>query len=291
MNLFALTHEPLRRVLRIPMSHDVQGEVEALFKQQQGNFNETVEEEILFDGNYKPDDDECLCISNYDDLDNLHNAIANPLAIQEVAPHDFPNVRALFAGMALPQGEKVALIQSFDRRRIISPSGISIFHSGNVYRKVDGVGLTLDNRLAAILENDTLKFFSFHVVRRIFDLTQYYVEATNSDLQNFVKSGAVYIENEELFLAVADGWIRRKVSLISQSATLDNVEIGTIGEVANKFGLTVVTKEVDGNVVIVLPENKAELKKLLRFLDEDYYQSSLQSKYFIPNSKRPVEVR
>ena len=37
-----------------------------------------------------------------------------------------------------------------------------------------------------------------------------------------------------------------------------------------------------------MPAGKADLKKILRFLDEDYYQSTLQSRNFVTNSKRPA---
>lgn len=73
---------------------------------------------------------------------------------------------------------RVALIQSFNRRRIISPTGFTLLHSADTYRKVDGVGLTLDNRLAAMLVGTRVKFLSFHALRQVFDLSAYFAEAT-----------------------------------------------------------------------------------------------------------------
>ena len=37
---------------------------------------------------------------------------------------------------------------------------------------------------------------------------------------------------------------------------------------------------------IVLPESPSELRKLLRFLDEDYYESPLTQTQYVSNSKR-----
>src|SRR4051812_33226400 len=89
-------------------------------------------------------------------------------------------IKALFVSYKKQDGSRIILLQNFDRRKIISTRGISIFHSGNVYKKVDGIGVTIDTKLSAVIMGTTLKFFSFHVVRQIFDLTQYYIETTDA---------------------------------------------------------------------------------------------------------------
>jgi len=50
------------------------------------------------------------------------------------------------------------LLQNFDRRKIISTNGLSIFHANNVYKKIEGIGLTVDHKLTATLEDGKLKF-------------------------------------------------------------------------------------------------------------------------------------
>ncbi|MFN2812460.1 DUF4868 domain-containing protein, partial [Escherichia coli] len=77
-------------------------------------------------------------------------------------------------GYAQPNGVVKILLQNFDRRKVISTNGLSIFHSTNVYKKIEGIGLTVDHKLSAILEGGKLKFFSFHAARQIFDLSEYY---------------------------------------------------------------------------------------------------------------------
>jgi hypothetical protein len=186
-NLFALTNNAQRRILRLPLSRDVQQEITDMFNHQEAMFNSIAQQEFVFDGKYKPDEGECLTIVDYDDIDCLHGAIANPLSILEIVPDpaEYTNIKALFTGYRADDGTNIALIQSFDRRRIISTSGLSLFHSANVYKKVDGVGITLDTRLSATLSGSILKFLSFHTVRQIFDLSQYYIEATDNDIRDF----------------------------------------------------------------------------------------------------------
>ena len=289
MNLFALTRDSSRRVLRIPLSAEVQKEVSSTFEMQEKEFRAAAQEEIAFDGKYKPDEGECLSIGDYDDIDNLHGAIANPLGVPEIAATtgEFEEIKALFSGRS-DGTKKIALIQPFDRRKIISNKGLSLVHATNVYKKVEGVGLTLDTRLAAVLEDKKLSFFSFFAARQIFDLTQYYKEATDEDLKVF--AATVQISDIPNFIDVSDIWVRRKVALVMQSAILEKIDLEETKKVANVFGIDMKTTVVDGKSVLVLPENKAELKKILRFLDEDYFESSLLSTPHLSNSKRQISV-
>jgi hypothetical protein len=290
MNLFALTRDPARPILRIPLSRDVQTEVEALFRQQEADFGASRTEELEFDGNYKPDDEECLVIRAFDGAAAIHDAVEAPLAVPEIQADasDFATVTALVMGYRSVQGERIALLQAFDRRKIISSAGISLFHSGNVYRKVDGVGLTLDARLSAVLVEGDLKFFSFHVLRRMVEVSRHYVAATNADLQAFARIPAIHVADEDAFVAMADTAIRRKVTVIRESGILDGYAPDVIRGAALSFGIDIQVAAVGGRDVIVLPGTKADLKKVLKFLDEDYYQSTLQSINYVTNSKRPA---
>jgi hypothetical protein len=288
VNLFALTRVGARRIVRIPIAANVQNELVNIFSQQEAKFR-SAEDFIDFDGKYKPDDDECLVINDYDDIDGLHNAIANPLGVPEIAPSidEFESIKALFMGR-VDGANRIVVIQAFDKRRILSNKGLSIFHSANVYKKIEGLGLTIGTVTTSILEDDRLLFRNFHAARQIFDLSQYYKEATDDDLKEFAALASVSVADPEQFVASADTWIRRKVSLVMQSGILDKVEFEETKKIAAMFGIDIQTKHEEDVVSLLLPEKKAELKKLLRFLDEDYFQSVLSSTLHLSNSKRLV---
>ena len=95
--------------------------------------------------------------------------------------------------------------------------------------------------------------------------------------------------DSEDFIALADSWVRRKISLVQQSGILQNVPLHEMKAVAIDFGIPFSTVEENGAEVICVPGNKSDLKKLLRFLDEDYYKSPLSKTHFVTNSKRVVE--
>ncbi|WP_219702872.1 Kiwa anti-phage protein KwaB-like domain-containing protein [Marinomonas lutimaris] len=288
LNLFALTNNPANRIVRFKLTEDVQEELSGLLIGQDRTFDAAIEEEIEFDGKYKPDSGEALFIQNYDDIDNLENSIRNPLGVEEVIPNNdfFTSIKALFSGYENEDGSIRILLQYFDKRKIISTNGLSIFHSVDVYKKVEGIGISIDTKLSATLTEGKLRFFSFHLLRQVFDLTQYYKEATNDDITEFSGLENIKVTDNDHLLSISDSWVRRKISLIQQSEILSTVPMNQMKAVALEFNIpfeTVIESEVE---MIKLPDQKADLKMLLRFLDEDYYRSPLSNTNFVTNSKR-----
>ncbi|WP_026600277.1 Kiwa anti-phage protein KwaB-like domain-containing protein [Methylomonas sp. 11b] len=288
LNLFALTDDPASRVVRFSLSQEVQSELTPFLQNQEMQFTNSIDQEIAFDGKYKPDSGQALVIANFDDIDGLSIVIRNPLSVAEVvaSPEVFQIIKALFTGYIDQSGGVTILIQHFDKRKIISTNGLSIFHSANVYKKIEGIGLTIDSKLTAILKDGSLKFFSFHLLRQIFDMSEYYKEATDSDIDDFASLQLITADSLPNLISISDTWVRRKFSLIQQSQILENVPLNDIKAVAAEFNIPLATTTADGIEKIVLPGNKADLKTLLRFLDEDYYKSPLSKTQYITNSKR-----
>lgn len=290
MNLFALTNVPENRVARIPLSRDLQEEITALFLQQEQSFTSDIEEEIKFDGKYRPEEKELLFIEDFDDVDGISTAIRNPTGCQEleVTCQGLESIKAIFSGY-VKDDTVTALLQAFDRKRIISTNGFAMFHSGNTFTKFDGNGLTLDNKLTAIMTANTLKFQSFHYVRQVFDMSGYYKEATNQDVTDLCHHAALAVGSEQEFLGVADSWVRRKIGLIQQSGILDRYSPAQIADVARMFHIELTIENREGMDKIVLPMARQDLKRILRFLDEDYYEAPLTTTRYLSNSKRVAD--
>ncbi|MEH6671723.1 hypothetical protein [Halopseudomonas sp.] len=289
LSLFALTSNPSSRVVKFEISASVQAELTEYLKEQEQRFDEA-QEEIDFDGKYKPEPGEILCINGYDDIDGLESAIRAPLGVEPVSPDEdfFLEIKALFTGYETEAGAIKILLQNFDRRKIISTNGLSIFHANNVYKKIEGIGITVDHKLTATLEAGKLKFYSFHTTRQMFDLSEYYKVATDDDVFEFLQVDQIQSVDSHEFLDMADSWVRRKISLIQQSGILQYVPLHEMKAAAIDFNIPFETVNEGGSEVIGIPDNKSDLKKLLRFLDEDYYKSPLSKTNFVTNSKQLV---
>lgn len=287
MNLFALTSTPGQRILRFPLSQALQDDLNVLFTEQLQSFLSGIEEEVDFDGRYIPETDELLVITDFVDVDGLREAVENPIGIEQFDPasHSLASVKAIFTGLQ-HQGQLKLLIQLFENKRLIANKGMAIFFSGNTFQKMDDAGLTLDSKLLAVIEGTTLKFQSFHYVRRVFDLSDHYNEATNEDITTFAQHEKLHVTNLETFILNSNSQVRKKVSLILQSGILEIFTSQQIIAAAQSFNINIPTTPDDK---IILPENRAELRRLLRFLDEDYYESPLTQTHFISNSKRVAD--
>ena len=287
MNLFALTSNPGARIVRFPLTKELQDEISAVFEDQSKSFLNGIDETVEFDGRYRPEEGELLMIKNFPDVDGLTNAVKNPIAVELFDPklHSLSSVKALFTGHGVNGTERV-LIQLFESRRLIATKGIALFYSGDTFQRMSDAGLTLDTKLLAVLENGDLKFQSFHFLRRVFDLSENFNEATAEEVKTFACHPKLAAEDAQAFIVGASAPVRRKITLILQSGVLDNFTAEQIVASAQTFKIDFKTTP-DGR--IVLPTNGTELRRLLRFLDEDYYESPLSQTHFVSNSKRVAD--
>lgn len=278
------------RVLRMPLTPDVQTSVTELFRGQEQEFLHGIDEEFKFDGMYRPEENELLYINNFDDVDGIKTAILRPQNCQEFTFKSgaLESIKALFTGY-LKNGVIRLLIQGFDRRRIISANGFSLIFTENSFTRFEGGGLNLDNKLTAIIEDDMLKFSSYHHLRQIFDMSAYCKEASDQDLKVFAQHPALQFSDPQIFISVADAWVRRKVVLIQQSGILDFCPASKIVATAKFCDLHLNTSGAVGQEKIVIPADRQEVKQILRFLDEDYFQSPQSTVKYLAKAKRVMD--
>lgn len=287
MNLFALTSVAGARIVRFPLTADLQSEVKTVFSSQLSAFEEGIVETIPFDGRYVPEEGELLVIEDFADVDGLQEAVANPLNVEVFDPeqHSLDGVKALFTSRT-DNGVARVLVQFFERRRLIANKGLAMFFSGDTFKKMSDAGLTLDTKLLAVLEGTSLKFQSFHYLRRVFELSEYFNEATNEEVVAFANHEKMNVDDMPTFLASAGPLVRKKIALIRQSGVLDHFTTEQLVATAQTFNVAITT---NAKGKIHLPTNKTELRRLLRFLDEDYYESALSQTRFVSNSKRVAD--
>ena len=285
MNLFALTDVPGSRILRFVLTQELQDELSDVFRSQLLSFLDDCEI-FGFDAHFSPDKGELCEIADFEDPYGLSQAAANPLGIQAFDPqiHSLADAKALFAGINHEGRTKIA-IQIFEKRRLLSIGGLTIFFSQNTFRRATEDGLILDRKLVAVLDGPRLIFQSFHTARRIFDLSQYFAEATDDEVREFITGDLFRTENVDQFLTDASALTRKKIALISKSAVLEQMDAEKIVEAAKGFPVTVTVNEGK----IQLPGNKTELRRLLTFLDEDYYESALSKQMFVSTSRRKAD--
>lgn len=297
MELFAITDSEIpTRIIKIDIDAPAQTVVENLFRTQRSEFiNEDIEE-IEFCASYNVQDGEIFSINPFDDEIGIINAIERPDAVpvwdpDDVSVHYF---KALFTGEPASNGNPTQVwLQCFDRRQIINNEK-SFFQvvtqPGNRFSVSTRPGFSLSDRLTAILVGDKLLFKSFFMLRRFFNMEEYFNEATREDLDNFIGNDIFHVENAEDFMMFADSAIKKKVSLIISSGILNDQPIENLIECAQKIGYQSGITNVNGDNKITMPNSKREVKQLLYFLDQGYFNSIITNELMLTNSKRPIRI-
>lgn len=88
--------------------------------------------QIIFDGSYKPSEDEILKIENYQLSDAIKDAIKNPLGVPSYQKDNdvFPEIKAIFVGERTEDGEKEkfnVIFQRFRKEQYISTKCCNFF--------------------------------------------------------------------------------------------------------------------------------------------------------------------
>lgn len=276
-------------VKKLELAKDVQLSICSTFSI--GVINLLEKDEIEFDGSYKPHDDECLFIRCFDLLEDIRNAIRDPIGIESFNPFkddEIVDIKAIFVGSyKKTDNEEIfdVAFQKFKKEQHIQPTHYNLFYSEGTFRQEKNKGLSITDAIDCIFINDNLKFSSFYYARQIFALNEYYRIATDNEVERFVKNERLSIGDVDIFKQISDNtWIRRKIAMINDSNVLGNNSAEKIQNSAKQIGLKIEVR----NKKIVLPNNKEDLKNVLGFLDEEAYQGPFSQNTYLANSKRKI---
>lgn len=292
-NLFALVDDDDSPIRRIPLTAALNSELEQLFAGQQEALLGD-KQQIAFTGSYNVDEGEIFTITDYPLPHVIGQAIGNPLTCPVLNLNtETHRIKALFSGN-WTAANKAVNFQVFDAGKLLSNRWTLIglpIHAGDTYKRLEEPGLILQDKLTAHFYNGTLYFSSYHNTKRFLDLADYYREATDTDLDNFAATELFAFENEAGFKEQADSIIRKKIALLQKNEVLKDLAVADIQNVAINFNAELPEEHhiaimVNDAGKLVIPEDKKQLKELIRFLDEDYVTAPLTKRKCLTNSKQ-----
>lgn len=293
MALFALMDNQVAdRVLRIKLDKKSSDMVEQAFKDQKSYFETHHNNIIDFHAGYTPTYDECFVLSAFSEAQILIDAVTRNTAVQEWDPTlvDISHIKALFVGVESPANNKVIAIQTFNKKQILDTSKsflMGLVAAKNTFTKADNVGFNIDDKITTYINDDKAYFKSFFKMRSLFDMSRYFEEATDDDVDDFVNDPIFSTHLNFNLKSISDSIIRTKITLIKQSGILDPANIPALKASAIKNRFPLQTVLVGNDEKIVMPQTKREVKALLEFLGEDIFTSDVTQKTFKSTSKRP----
>lgn len=242
-------------------------------------------EYISFDGNYSPNPDETLCISNFVLDETIRSAVETPAGIDSFIPDETnkDKIKAIFVG-EICDDKMVIAFQKFKREQYISVRGINLFFDRETFVQEKRFGISISDEIDCIYQDGKLLFKSFFMAKQIFSLMEYYREATYGEVVRFTQIKELTLDSPEAFIGQADSRVRKKIASIMDSKVLEKFSARDIQKIGKQTGINVMIRDKK----VVIPADKKQMKIILGFLDEEVYKGSFSNATYITNSKRSV---
>lgn len=242
-------------------------------------------EYISFDGNYSPNPDETLCISNFVLDETIRYAVETPAGIDSFIPDETnkDKIKAIFVG-EICDDKMVIAFQKFKREQYISVRGINLFFDRETFVQEKRFGISISDEIDCIYQDGKLLFKSFFMAKQIFSLMEYYREATYGEVVRFTQIKELTLDSPEAFIGQADSRVRKKIASIMDSKVLERFSARDIQKIGKQTGINVMIRDKK----VVIPADKKQMKIILGFLDEEVYKGSFSNATYITNSKRSV---
>lgn len=207
------------KVCRIAEDEETQNEIDASFETAFLQLTKN-RSPVEFDGKYSPNEDseEYLFVDHFSLPKEIENALVNPLGLEVYEPIDskLPAIKALFVGEHYESnGQKhfTAAFQKFKNEQYITQAKHHLFFSNNTFKKQKKLGISVSRNADCIYQNGELQFTSYYYARQIFDLSNYYREATTQEVANFLSSSIIAMDRGEDFILQANSWERKNISV------------------------------------------------------------------------------
>lgn len=285
-NFFALCRSGHQDgVQRIPLDASIQKGLEDLFDKQEQQFLDGRNDEVLFTGDWKPDADQLLTITDEGLAQPLVETLnKNALVFQEldIQNLDKAEIKALFSRSSTQENR--ILVQQFKSSQYLGRKFDLVFNN-NKFTRLSQPGFTLASNLVAVLDGNMFKFQSFQNLRMIFKIQHHFQEATEREVKKFTDHPLLYIDNHGEFQNSMTERTRKLIKSIIESEILEKYQSDEIIQRAQSIGLEIESKE--GRIVI--PNNKSKVKTVLSFLEDSVFKGSFSEETYETNSKRALK--
>lgn len=276
------------QLLRIPLHQRLQDSLmESWYQQYEAFVGEG--REIPFDLGYMPEEQERFRIKGYRLPPWLESGTAGKVrTLEPLNRHAalLDSIKAIVGVARRAGGEELLLAQSFSRSHVIQP-GRFLFLDNNTYETPRHSGITLGTHLALVyyVNSRKLVFENFRTANVILPLTDFVVEASDSDIREVLNHRLLKAENIDATAADANQWTRKRFAMLRASRILDEFSAAEL--VKRSKGYRVELKVEKGKVVF--PANRRETRRLLQFLNEELFRGAITEKLYETNSKRVAE--
>ena len=288
LQLVAVVNTPNQiSLLRIPLLQSVRSRLmENWISMYESFVNEL--ERIEYSPGYSLGKNQCFMLVDF----NLPNVMAKQnsqtvWSIEEISDnhgiHD--TIQGTMAYTKNRSKQEIILFQDFASSNVIYP-GRFLRLDGNEYRLTEHPGFLLDLQLSAVFlsDNQTLLFRDFRAVNSFLPLDEFYRKTSAQEIRELLNHESLIADDVDTWAKSANQWFRNRFTLLGKSGILDRFSVQELKARAHEYGITLETKDER----IVFPSDKSSAKKLLRFLNEDYFKGAITGMLYQTRLKKPL---
>ena len=286
MDFFAIVGGHQQAVYRIDVQQDIQGQLEELFRAQAEQFLDENLVVVPFEReNFHPDDTEILQIQPYDLPEFLYEPLQNAVG-WPVLPLDDETLSRVYCVFAYGHQEELLVFQVIAKAQRLSRDGWNLVLRNDVFTRLTDPGLVLSSTCHAVYHGNALLFKSMWWLKQIIDISDYYRAATSADVDRFTEIPSVKVENPAVLKERSGQWVRTRLAYILDSGVLEAFTPQQLSAKAKDFGVTLDCVDENGQNKLLIPEAPKELRAVLKFLEEEYYEGPITGAAYEANSKR-----
>lgn len=284
MHFFAIVGDEIKRVR---VDSGTQKTLTTIFTDQSKVFLGQ-RSKVAFDGIYNIDETEIYEIEDFDIESEFVDAVKQPQGPADFDLKHDDHIKSIFAGEYDKKSDQATIyFQSFNKGRLLK-KGFTLLGDGTTLKENKKPGITLDTKLAGVFVDGALVFRNYRNMNSIVDISTFYNEATNEQIDEVLDHERLLVSDADAVHEHVDSWMRRRFTAVLQSGVLDKVTPRQISSRARKYGLKVERKKVGDKDNVVFPTEKKEIKNLLTFLNEGYFEGELTGTLFQTNSQRKL---
>ena len=178
------------------------------------------------------------------------------------------------------------LFQNFSRSHVIRP-GRFLFLQHDTYETTNRPGLTLDGKLSAVYQPAGIKllFHNFRTVNTFLPLADFYKEASEQEIREVLSHELAGAGGPECAGNRSNQWFRKRFAMLQGFGRAGPVLREEIQERSDGYKVDV--QVTQGK--IVFPADKPAAKKLLQFLNEEFFRGAITETLYETNSKREAD--
>ena len=274
---------------RVQLSQGLHTELNEQLIKQADRLLSSELERVDYCGDFTPGDDEVLIIKNYmmpDELQGLLKPSANTPPLDDNVLTN-GGIGALIANVQTGSSN-IWVGQVFNQNQVLNKSQIRFYWQKGAYTRMENAAVIFGRRADVVWSDGSLYFANFAHARRILPLEDYYAEASQEQLEEFLELDRIAVNDKDSFFKLVDKPMRKKIALILKTQAFKHAEWDRVETAARTLYPELILFSPDGANSIILPTEKKALQAVLAFMNEDVFEGALTQTPYRTNSKRKV---